>query len=99
MKLSNLLINKSGIVKIADFGLAREFQIPEKPLTRKVVTLWYRAPELLVEWSKYGKDVDTWSIGCIIAELFNNGVPLFQGNSEVHQFQLICETIGYPTKD
>ena len=98
LKLSNLLLNKEGIVKIADFGLAREFQKPEKPLTRRVVTLWYRAPELLVEWAKYGKTVDTWSIGCIIAEFFNHGVPVFQGNSETHQFQLICEAIGFPTK-
>lgn len=98
LKLSNLLLNKSGIVKIADFGLAREFESPQKPMTKNVVTLWYRAPELLMEWKNYDVEVDVWSLGCIIGELFNNGVPLFQGNSEIHQFQLICETIGFPTK-
>ncbi len=58
-------------------------------MTKKVVTLWYRAPELLIENKNYKKAVDAWSVGCIIAELLRNGQPLFQGNSEVHQFQLI----------
>lgn len=63
---------------------------PYRPLTRKVVTLWYRAPELLIKIRDYGESVDIWSIGCIIAELLRQGNPLFQGNSEVHQFQIIC---------
>ena len=72
---------------------------PHRPLTRKVVTLWYRAPELLLKIKEYGRPVDVWSIGCIIAEFLKVGIPLFQGNSEIHQFQVICEVIGYPTKD
>lgn len=72
---------------------------PHRPLTRKVVTLWYRAPELLIKIRDYGEPVDTWSIGCIIAELLRQGNPLFQGNSEVSQFQVICEIIGYPSKE
>ena len=59
---------------------------PEKPLTRKVVTLWYRAPELLIKNKEYAEPVDVWSIGCIIAELLRQGSPLFQGNTETHQF-------------
>jgi serine/threonine protein kinase len=61
-----------------------------------VVTLWYRAPELLLRSREYGEGVDTWSIGCIIAELLRQGSPLFQGNSEAHQFQMIADVIGYP---
>ena len=68
-------------------------------MTKKVVTLWYRAPELLLKNKHYGEAVDTWSIGCIIAELFRQGTPLFQGNSEVHQFQVIADIIGFPTKE
>jgi serine/threonine protein kinase len=54
---------------------------PHRPLTRKVVTLWYRAPEILLKIKNYGKAIDVWSIGCIIAELLQQGIPLFQGSS------------------
>jgi cyclin-dependent kinase 10 len=88
LKLSNLLLTSEGLVKLADFGLAREYctkrlivEKPQKPMTKKVVTLWYRPPELLIESKNYTKAVDTWSVGCIIGELLKNGMPMFQGNS------------------
>lgn len=60
VKLSNILINEKGVIKIADFGLAREFSYPHKPYTPKVVTLWYRAPELLLEVGDYTTMIDIW---------------------------------------
>ena len=78
LKPQNLLINKDGILKIADFGLARTYGIPVKSLTSEVVTLWYRAPDILMGSETYTTSVDMWSIGCIFAELVNNK-PLFMG--------------------
>ncbi|KAL4465742.1 hypothetical protein ABPG72_015143 [Tetrahymena utriculariae] len=98
IKLSNVLINDKGVVKIADFGLAREYNQPNKPYTPKVVTLWYRSPELLLEMEQYTTTIDIWSVGCVLAELLNKGQPIFPGDTEMKQFQLICELIGYPTR-
>ena len=70
LKPSNLLIDPSEeIVKIADFGLARSFGLPLKTFTHEVVTLWYRAPEVLLGSKVYSTAVDVWSLGCVIAEL------------------------------
>ncbi|CAD8190516.1 unnamed protein product [Paramecium octaurelia] len=96
IKLSNLLLTNDGIVKIADFGLAREFEIPQKKYTNPVVTLWYRAPELLCQMNNYNTAIDIWSVGCVFAELINRGFPILQGKSEIHQLQLMCEMLGYP---
>ncbi|EGR30809.1 hypothetical protein IMG5_123230 [Ichthyophthirius multifiliis] len=98
IKLSNILINDKGIVKIADFGLARHYSIPHRPYTPKVVTLWYRAPELLLELDQYSQAIDIWSVGCVLAEFLNEGQPIFAGNNETNQFQLICQLIGYPCR-
>jgi serine/threonine protein kinase len=68
-------------------------------MTKKVVTLWYRPPELLIESRNYTKSIDAWSVGCILGELLKNGVPMFQGNTEIEQFRVICEVIGFPTKE
>ena len=96
LKLANLLVNEVGIVKIADFGLAR-MQIPERPdQTNKVVTRWYRPPELLLGATKYDFSVDIWSVGAILGELVT-GSPLFPGDSEVHVLRFIFDTIGPPT--
>lgn len=76
-----MLINKDGILKIADFGLARTYGIPVKSLTSEVVTLWYRAPDILMGSETYTTSVDIWSIGCIFAELVSNK-PLFMGQNE-----------------
>lgn len=81
LKPQNLLINREGILKLADFGLARAFGIPVKNYTHEVVTLWYRAPDILMGSKNYSTSVDIWSVGCIFAELINMK-PLFPGTSE-----------------
>lgn len=95
LKTSNLLYNKNGIAKIADFGLARKYGNPIKPYTPLVVTLWYRAPELLLNCDKYGTAIDIWSCGCILGELFLTE-PLFQGNDEIDQLHKIFKLLGTP---
>lgn len=97
LKTSNLLINK-GILKVGDFGLAREYGSPLKQYTNKVVTLWYRAPELLLQTGKYSTPIDVWSIGCIFGELLTMK-PLFPGQSEIQQIDLIFQTLGSPNED
>lgn len=83
IKGSNLLIDNNGVLKIGDFGLATFFQSDQKqPLTSRVVTLWYRAPELLLGATEYGPAIDLWSCGCIVAELFA-GKPIMPGRTEV----------------
>ncbi|KAF9202263.1 NADPH-dependent diflavin oxidoreductase 1 [Haplosporangium sp. Z 27] len=95
LKLSNLLLNGQGILKIADFGLARSFGLPSRPMTPKVVTLWYRAPELLFGDSNYTTAVDMWSAGCIFGELLQHA-PLLPGKVEKQQVDLIIELLGTP---
>nr|XP_057905053.1 cyclin-dependent kinase 4 [Doryrhamphus excisus] len=96
LKPENILISSRGEVKIADFGLARIYTF-NIALTPGVVTLWYRAPEVLLN-STYMSSVDVWSTGCIFAELFLLR-PLFRGFSEVQQLQKIFEVIGLPNED
>ncbi|KAK7269952.1 hypothetical protein RIF29_22774 [Crotalaria pallida] len=82
IKPSNLLIDKRGMLKIADFGLSHSFDInPKGPLTNRVVTLWYRAPELLLGSTDYGYGIDLWSAGCLLAEMFV-GRPIMPGRTE-----------------
>ena len=86
IKGSNLLIDNNGNLKIGDFGLVTFFRSHQKqPLTSRVVTLWYRPPELLLGSSDDGVSVDLWSSGCILAELFA-GKPIMPGRTEVHSF-------------
>jgi cyclin-dependent kinase len=82
------LISSDGVLKLADFGLARAFGIPVKNYTHEVVTLWYRAPDILMGSKKYSTSVDIWSVGCIFAELVNKK-PLFSGASEDDQLDKI----------
>ncbi|MBA0821194.1 hypothetical protein Goarm_018065 [Gossypium armourianum] len=98
IKGSNLLIDNEGILKIADFGLAT-FYDPEqkKPLTSRVVTLWYRPPELLLGATYYGVGVDLWSAGCILAELIS-GKPIMPGRTEVEQLHKIFKLCGSPSE-
>ena len=97
LKPQNLLINRAGELKIADFGLARAFQIPIRTYTHEVVTLWYRAPDVLLGSRHYSTPVDMWSIGCIFAEM-TSGNPLFTGTSEKSQLDTIFRHLGTPSE-
>uniref|UniRef100_A0A183CJ46 Protein kinase domain-containing protein n=1 Tax=Globodera pallida TaxID=36090 RepID=A0A183CJ46_GLOPA len=97
LKTSNLLLSHQGILKIGDFGLAREFGDPIKPYTPVVVTLWYRSPELLLGTKLYSTPVDMWSVGCIFAEFLKLD-PLFPGRSEIDQMQKIFKEVGTPNE-
>jgi len=72
LKPQNLLVNLNGLLKLADFGLARAFGIPIRSYTHEVVTLWYKAPEVLLGTKFYTTSVDIWSIGCIFAEMVSS---------------------------
>ncbi|KAK0623265.1 kinase-like domain-containing protein [Immersiella caudata] len=99
LKTSNLLLNNRGQLKIADFGMARYVGDPPPPkLTQLVVTLWYRAPELLLGATRYSQAIDMWSIGCIFGELLTRE-PLLQGKNEVDELQQIFELCGLPTEE
>ena len=95
LKVSNLLLTDKGCVKIADFGLARLYGIPLKPMTPKVVTLWYRSPELLLNSKTQTTAIDMWSAGCILGELLAHK-PLLPGRSEINQLDLIIDLLGTP---
>lgn len=83
IKGSNLLIGNDGILRIADFGLSKFYSPGQRrPLTTRVVTLWYRPPELLLGATRYDASIDLWSAGCILAELFA-GKPIMTGANEV----------------
>lgn len=97
LKTSNLLMNNRGRIKIADFGLARLFGDPLEEMTALVVTLWYRAPELLLGTSTYDTSVDMWSVGCIFGELLLKE-PLFPGKNETDQLARIFRLLGRPTE-
>lgn len=97
LKTSNLLFSHSGILKVGDFGLAREYGSPLKHYTPVVVTLWYRAPELLLGTKEYSTSVDMWSVGCIFAE-FLRMEPLFPGKTEIDQLNRIFKALGTPTE-
>ncbi|KAM7353822.1 cyclin-dependent kinase 1 isoform 1-T2 [Cochliomyia hominivorax] len=98
LKPQNLLIDKNGIIKVADFGLGRSFGIPVRIYTHEIVTLWYRAPEVLLGSPRYSCPVDIWSIGCIFAEMATRK-PLFQGDSEIDQLFRMFRILKTPTED
>ncbi|XP_020107019.1 cyclin-dependent kinase G-2 [Ananas comosus] len=97
LKTSNILLNNRGELKICDFGLARQYGSPLKPYTQLVVTLWYRAPELLLGAKEYSTAIDMWSLGCIMAELLAKE-PLFNGKTEFDQLDKIFRTLGTPNE-
>jgi len=99
LKPQNLLIDKHDNLKLADFGLARAFGIPMRTYTHEVVTLWYRAPEVLLGSRHYSTGIDMWSVGCIFAEMINRGHPLFPGDSEIDQIFKIFRVLGTPNED
>ncbi|KAE8652560.1 protein IMPAIRED IN BABA-INDUCED STERILITY 1 [Cucumis sativus] len=99
IKASNILVNNEGILKLADFGLANVINTRNKQaLTSRVVTLWYRPPELLMGSTDYGLTVDLWSIGCVFAEL-HLGKPLLKGRTEVEQLHKIFKLCGSPPEE
>lgn len=95
LKPQNLLISRDGTLKLADFGLARAFGIPVRSYTHEVVTLWYRAPDVLMGSNTYSTPVDIWSVGCIFAEMVN-GRPLFPGSNNEDQLHRIFKVLGTP---
>ncbi|XP_046614468.1 serine/threonine-protein kinase dyf-5-like isoform X2 [Neodiprion virginianus] len=97
MKPENLLCMGPELIKIADFGLAREIR-SRPPYTDYVSTRWYRAPEVLLHSTTYNSPIDIWAVGCIMAELYTFR-PLFPGNSEIDEIFKICSVIGTPNKD
>lgn len=99
LKPQNLLIDKDDNLKLADFGLARAFGIPLRTYTHEVVTLWYRAPEVLLGSRHYSTSIDMWSVGCIFAEMAMQGHPLFPGDSEIDQIFRIFRLLGTPNED
>ncbi|KAA0039451.1 putative serine/threonine-protein kinase [Cucumis melo var. makuwa] len=99
IKASNILVNNEGVLKLADFGLANVINSRNKQaLTSRVVTLWYRPPELLMGSTDYGLTVDLWSIGCVFAEL-HLGKPLLKGRTEVEQLHKIFKLCGSPPEE
>nr|XP_022906072.1 serine/threonine-protein kinase PITSLRE [Onthophagus taurus] len=97
LKTSNLLLSHKGILKVGDFGLAREYGSPLKAYTPIVVTLWYRAPELLLCTKEYSTPIDIWSVGCIFAELLLMNA-YFPGKSEVDQLNKVFKELGTPSE-
>ncbi|KAK9464939.1 kinase-like domain-containing protein [Lipomyces arxii] len=110
MKAANLLIDNYGILKIADFGLARKFE-EDPPLagnkstapakreyTKYVVTRWYRPPELLLGERRYTCAIDMWGVGCIFGEMYRRE-PILAGNSDIDQLQKVFELCGSPNQE
>ncbi|XP_075885329.1 cyclin-dependent kinase 9-like [Nelusetta ayraudi] len=102
MKAANMLITRDGVLKLADFGLARAFNSAKNRqgnrYTNRVVTLWYRPPELLLGERDYGPPIDLWGAGCIMAEMWTRS-PIMQGTTEQHQLTLISQLCGSITSE
>lgn len=98
LKPQNVLVNRTGETKLADFGLARPSAVPARQYTHEVVTLWYRPPEVLLGGEVYTAALDLWSVGCIFAEMAC-GRPLFPGDSEIDQMHRMFEGLGTPNED
>lgn len=96
IKLSNLLYTQRGMLKLADFGLSRNYADElQSELTPNVASLWYRAPELLLGAKSYGLAIDLWAVGCISGEI-TTGKPLMQGKTELDQIHEVFDCVGLP---
>jgi len=98
LKPQNLLIAKDLKLKLADFGLSRMFNLPMGKMTHEIITLWYRPPEVLLGIEEYTTKVDSWSSGCIFAEMLLDK-PLFAGDSEIGQIFKIFQIMGTPNEE
>ncbi len=97
IKPQNLLLDERGTLKVADFGLGRTLELPYASFTREVVTLWYRAPEILLGQPDYSFPVDIWATGCVLAEMAL-GSPLFPGDAEIDQLFKMFQALGTPSE-
>ena len=95
LKPNNLLIDRNGVLKIGDFGLAKVYASPKRDYTSTVVTLWYRSPELLFGCTQYTGAVDIWAIGCILAELLLRQ-PFLTAETDLGQLKTIFQVRGTP---
>ena len=93
LKPQNILVSDAYIAKLADFGLSRVYSIPLRPYTKEILTLWYRAPEMLLGVNTYSIGLDMWSIGCIFVEMFF-GKPFVTGDSEIDQLFKLMQIYG-----
>ena len=99
LKPQNLLVQPSrGLLKLGDFGLTRAFSLPLRTYTHEVVTLWYRAPEILLGAKDYACPIDMWSCGCVLGEMAT-GKPMFPGDSEIDELFKIFQVLGTPTEE
>lgn len=98
LKPNNLLINSKGILKIGDFGLAKNYGSPNKVYSHQVVTRWYRAPELIFGAKIYSTGIDIWAVGCILAELLLR-VPFLPGETDLDQLNQIFKVLGSPSEE
>ncbi|KAI9207783.1 kinase-like domain-containing protein [Polychytrium aggregatum] len=100
LKPANLLISPTGVLKLADFGLARVHSTEsiKRPYSHQVATRWYRAPELLYGARRYDVGVDLWAVGCIFGELLNHS-PIFPGQNDIDQLYQVLSILGTPTKE
>lgn len=100
IKGSNILITGEGAVKLADFGLARQVNPREKSAryTNRVITLWYRPPELLLGSEHYSYEVDMWGVGCLLVELILRKAP-FCGKDDISQLFSIYSVLGVPSRE
>jgi cell cycle related kinase len=98
LKPANLLLSAAGVLKLADFGLARLHAADGRPYSHQVATRWYRSPELLYGAQHYDGGCDLWSVGCIFAELLNHE-PLFAGEHDIDQLGRVISTLGSPREE
>jgi CTD kinase subunit alpha len=98
IKAANILVSHHGQIKLADFGLARLYDMDRQlHYTNRVVTIWYRAPELLYGQTEYGPPIDVWAAACVIVEIFTKHAIFPGSGRELNQLLKIWEVMGFPT--